>query len=186
MDLQTIQARLEKLEAQNRKLKLVGFAGLIVLGAGIVMAQSAPTPKVIEAQRFVLKDPHGNIRAWLGVIGEGSELVLGNSSKQPMMTLQVSDKAADLHFQGKENSGMNLGLDLGVPAIAMAGSSGSGQATFHINDLGPSIKLTDSRGSSATVGVSEIDQKNTTKSQSRSAASVRLLDNAGKVLWSAP
>jgi hypothetical protein len=185
-DLQTIQARLEKLEAQNRKLKLAGLAGLIILGAGIAMAQSAPTPKVIEAQRFVVKDAHGNVRAWLGVFGEGSELILGNSGKQPMMTLQVTERAGDLHFQGQENSGMNLGLDFGVPAISMAGSSGSGQATLRINDAGPSFSLRDSRGFSATVGVPETEPNGTTRSDKRSAASVRLFDKAGRILWSAP
>lgn len=81
---------------------------------------------------------------------------------------------------------MNLGLDFGVPAITMAGASGSGQATLRINQVGPSFKLRDSRGFSATVGVPETEPNGTTKSDRTSAASVRLLDKAGKALWSAP
>lgn len=182
-DLQVIQARIEKLESQNRRLKLAGLGGLIIFGAAIAMAQSAPAPKVVEAQRFVLKDGQGNVRAWLGLFGEGSELVLGNSAKQPMMTLKVSDQASDLHFQGQENSGMNLGLDFGVPAISMAGSSGSGQATLAVNETGPEFALRDSQGSSAALGIPDGAAKSR---HAKSAASVRLLDKEGKVLWSAP
>jgi len=185
-DANVILKRLERLEAENRRLKVCGTVLAVAIAAFVLMGQAVARPKVVEAERFVLKDSSGNIRGWMGLLKEGSELTLGNIDRQPMMTLQVSEKASDLHFQGQENSGMNLGVDFGVPAIAMAGSGGSGQAMLRVKDVGPTFGLRDSRGFSATVGVPETELNGTTKSDKRSAASVRLLDKGGNVLWSAP
>ena len=185
-ETQAILNRLEKVEAEYRRLKICGVTAAIVIAAFVLMGQASTPPKVIEAERFVLKDSSGNIRGWLGLLREGSELTLGNSNKEPMMTLQVSEKASDLHFQGRENSGMNLGVDFGVPAISMAGQRGSGQATLRVNDVGPSFRLRDSKGFSVSVGVPETESNGATKSDKGSAASVQLLDKVGKILWSAP
>jgi len=116
-ELQAVKKRLSDMEAQNRRLKWSGLSLLAALSAVVLMGQAAPTPKVIEAQRFVLKDAKGNVRAWFGLLGQGSELTLGNVNKEPKMTLRVSEDASDLHFFGGENSGMNLGVDFGNPRL---------------------------------------------------------------------
>jgi len=185
-ELEAVLARLAKLEAQNRKLKLYGLILFLAFGAVVVMGQAAPTPEVIEAQRFVLKDTDGNVRAWLGLLGNGSEFTLGNVNKQPMMTLKVGEDASDLHFLGSQNSGMNLGLDLGVPAISMMAASGSGKAGIAIPKAGPAFSLEDAKGFSAIVGTSEPNTPAGRKSHQSSAASLVLLDKAKNVLWKAP
>ena len=186
LELQAIMQRLNNLETQNRRLKWSGLSLLVVLSALVLMGQATPTPKVIEAQRFVLKDGKGNVRAWLGLFGEGSELILGNVNKQPKMTLKVSDDASDLHFFGSENSGMNLGLDLGNPAIAMAGADGNGGADITFSPSGPAITVQDREGFSTVVGTPQLKVSPRGEAKHPSAASILLLDKAGKIIWKAP
>jgi hypothetical protein len=51
------------------------------LSAIVLMRQAAPSARVVEAQKFVLKDANGNVRGWLAIIGKGSELTLGNAMR---------------------------------------------------------------------------------------------------------
>lgn len=187
--MQAILSRLSRLETQNRKLKMFGLALSLAFGATVMMGLSAPkppVPEVIEAQRFVLKDGEGNVRAWLGLFGEGSELTLGNLKNQPKMTLKVSDEGSDLHLFGRQNSGMNLGLDFGAPAIVMVGASRSGQAALGIAESGPALSLEDARKTSVIVGSSQVGAASSNKLHQGSAASVILLDKNKKVIWQAP
>jgi hypothetical protein len=185
-EMQEIVKRLNEVEAQNRRLKWIGLSLLTVLSAFVLMGQAAPTPRVIEAQRFVLKDAKGNVRAWFGLLGQGSELTLGNINKEPKMALRVSEDASDLHFFGGENSGMNLGVDFGNPAIAMVGRAGRGGAGFAFSTTGPSVTLKDGNGFSSVVGAAQWKTQPGEEAKQSSAASVILFDKSGKIIWKAP
>jgi hypothetical protein len=185
-ELQEIQKRLSDLEAQNRRLKWSGLSLLVVLSAIVLMGQAAPAPKVIEAQRFVLTDAKGNVRAWWGLFGKGTEFILGDINKEPKMTLKVTDEASDLHFYGGENSGMNLGVDLGHPAISMAGTHGGGRADIAVSTSGPAITVQDANGFSTVLGSARLKTVPGVEAKQSSAASVILQDKAGKVIWKAP
>jgi hypothetical protein len=185
-ELQEIKKRLGALEAQNHRLKWSGLCLLAALSAFVLMGQAAPTPKVIEAQRFVLKDANGEVRAWLGLFGKGSELILGDANKEPKMTLKVSEVASDLHFYGEEHSGMNLGVDLGNPAISMAGANGNGKADFEFSTSGPAMTLQDGKGFSTILGAAQRRAQAGGEARQSSAASVILLDKSGKIIWKAP
>src|SRR5579859_6074372 len=182
-EVQSILKRLEKVEAENRRLKICGTAVAVVVAAFVLMGQASAPPKVVEAERFVLKDSSGNIRGWLGLFGEGSELTLGNSSKQPMMTLKVSDDASDLHFYGSQHSGMNIGVEIGEPAIAMAGPGGRAGIEFHRG--GPGIAVEDSNGASAIMGVPKSEENTAGMEKTSGGASFLLLNRNKKVIWKA-
>lgn len=181
-EAQAILKRLEKVETENRRLKICGATLAIVVAAFVLMGQASAPPKIVEAERFVIKDSGGNIRGWLGVFGEGSELTLGNSDKQPMMTLKVSDDASDLHFYGSQHSGMNIGVEIGEPAIAMAGPSGNVGIEFFRG--GPGMKLEDAKGISAVVGMPKGSADSDEKERA-SATSFLLMDKNKKVIWKA-
>jgi hypothetical protein len=186
LELHAISNRLSKLEAQNRRLKQGAAAILIALSALVLMAQSAPPSRIVEAQKFVLKDTKGNVRAWLGVIGEGSELILGNSNQQPRMSLEVSVDAADLHFFGSRKGGMTLGVNSGEPAISLVGANGNGGAELSFAGNGPGLTLHDAKGLSTIVGATELNIPENAAAHQISAASVMLLDKDKKVVWRAP
>jgi hypothetical protein len=184
--LQTLMDRLGKLEAQNRRLKWSGVTVLAALSALILMGQAAPAPQVVEAQKFVLKDADGNVRGWFGVYATGSELTLGNMSKQPRMTLMASDDASDLHFFGTHNGGMTLGVNFGDPTIAMVDADRNGGAEIAFSEAGPVLTLNDRNGFAAVVGATQLKAQPHREAHSTSAASFLLLDKDKKVIWQAP
>jgi hypothetical protein len=185
-DRAAFEERLSFLEEQNRRLKWGGIAVLIAFSAVLLMGQAKPTPRSVEAEKFVLKDANGNVRGWMGVIGEGSEIVLGNSNRQPMLTLEVSTDSDDLHFYGSRNSGMNLGLNSGDPSISLMGAEKSGAAGIIFRKNGPSLKLEDAKGYTALIGATESENAVNGQTKFTSAASVVLLDNHKKIIWKAP
>jgi hypothetical protein len=185
-DLQVILERIGILEAQNRRLRRGSVAIFAFLSAVILMGQAAPSPRVVEAQRFILKDTDGNVRGWMGTIGKGSELSLGNVNAQPMMRLIVSTDASDLHFFGSRKSGMNLGLDSGNPDISMMGAGGNGGARITFGKDGPALTLEDAKGFSAIMGTAQLEKPANTGAHSASAASIILLDRDKKVIWQTP
>jgi len=185
-DLHAILQRIQRLEAQNRRLKASGIVVLTLFSAIILMGQAMPSARVVEAQKFVVKDSDGNVRGWMGSVGKGSELILGSINSQPMIRLIVSTDAGDLHFFGNRKSGMNLGLDEGIPDISMIGAEGSGSAKISFRNPGPSLTLEDKNGSSAVLGAIQPAQPSALQGQTRSAASVVLLNKEKKVIWQAP
>ena len=182
-ELHAILERVAKLEAQNRRLRRGSVAILSLLSAIILMGQSAPPPRVVEAQRFILKDNEGNVRGWMGTIGKGSELSLGNVNAEPMMRLIVSTDASDLHFFGSRNSGMNLGLDSGRPDISMMRAEEKGRAGITFGNDGPALTLEDAKGFTTIVGEIQVEKRANSPARRKSAAPIVLLDKDKKVVW---
>src|SRR5262249_43469011 len=72
--LDTVIARLEKIERQNRCLKLAG-ACLLILGSSLLcMGAFASPSRTIKAEYFALLDPGGKVRARLSTIGDSAVL----------------------------------------------------------------------------------------------------------------
>jgi hypothetical protein len=149
------------------------------------MGQAKPTARIVEAQKFVLKDDNGKVRAWMGLYGTGSELMLGNDSAQPMMRLLVSTDAGNLHFYGSHKGGMTLAVDAGDPSLSVVDADGNGGAAIAFSKDGPDFTLVDGKGFSAVIGATQLKDL-TGGTHQTSAASVVLLDKAKKVLWQAP
>jgi hypothetical protein len=77
----TLEGRLDRLERENRRLKRLLGAGLgalvIVSLTGPAAARAlAPPAAQIEAQRFVVRDAAGRVRATLGLDAGAARLVL--------------------------------------------------------------------------------------------------------------
>lgn len=185
-DLHALLDRVNKLEEQNYRLKKWGTAIAVLLSAVFLAGQSAPSPRVLEAQRFVLKDSDGNVRGWIGTIGKGSELTLGNANAQPMIRLIVGPDSSDMHFFGARKSGMNLGLDSGSPDISMIAAEGNGGAKITFKEFGPSFILEDAKGSSTIIGATQLENSANRKVNLTSVASIVLLDKDKNVIWQTP
>ncbi len=61
-----IEKRIQRLERENRVLKRLGLVLLVVIGTGLTMGQATRVSGVIEGEKFVLKDPGGNVRGIWG------------------------------------------------------------------------------------------------------------------------
>jgi hypothetical protein len=70
-----IVSRLERLEKENRRLKGLGVAVLTIASAIVLMGQMQ-AGRTVEAERFVLKDATGKIRAQINTVEDNAVLAL--------------------------------------------------------------------------------------------------------------
>ena len=126
-----------------------------------VLAQDGPS-KVIEAERFVLKDDQGRIRAELSMWFEHP-------------TLQMYDVEGETHTLVGE----------GVIAVYRDGILGEG-SIFMDGGLVPSIRILDNEGFEAVLGSTSTVETRTGRTNQTSAASLILFGKDRRVIWSAP
>jgi hypothetical protein len=89
LDPHELQRRVEALEARSRRHKRWLALGLILVAAGVLMGQTRPSEKVVEANRFVLRDAEGRERArWL--VGPDHSAGLGLYDQQQSLRLLVA------------------------------------------------------------------------------------------------
>jgi hypothetical protein len=65
--MDTILGRLDRLEREVRRWRVGATILFTCVIAAFVMGQTLPKPQVIEAQRFILKNPDGKVHAILGL-----------------------------------------------------------------------------------------------------------------------
>lgn len=159
LSVNDLKEHLERLERQHRRLKRFGGAVLIFFVGVALTAQAIPRTRTVEAERFVVIDSAGSIRAMLGtgvVLAEGRDSVglrlFGHDGKTRMQILlrsnddapfiQLRDReekvSAQLELSAEDTPGFNLRSarrGLRTPTAEM---------TVSFNDNGsPYIKLTD-------------------------------------------
>ena len=75
-DIEAVERRLAALERQQRRMHRAGIFGLGILAAALLMGQTPPPPpaaspsstgRVVEAEKFVIRDARGQERAVLGL-----------------------------------------------------------------------------------------------------------------------
>jgi len=122
---QALAVRLERLEKQNRRIRGIGIA-LLVLAAALVLMAQTPGHRTVEANEFVLKDANGTVRGrWsVGEYGPGFAL------------LDANDKARVV---------LNV-LDPTGAGLILSDASGKGRAGFVATVNGPVLNLTDANG----------------------------------------
>jgi hypothetical protein len=104
--VEALVRRLERVERENRRLKRIGFAVLAGITALVLMGQAKPdkVAEVVEAEKFVLREPSGKLRASLGVGADGvASLSLTDRAEKPHAVLAASrDGSAALIFYDKD------------------------------------------------------------------------------------
>jgi hypothetical protein len=107
--MEALAQRLEKVERQNRRLKMVAAVVLALAVAGLVMGQALPRARIVEAEGFVLKDGAGKARAGLVMYNDGPMLALYDETGNFRAGLDV-DKGV---------SGLRLADETGRPRVAL-------------------------------------------------------------------
>lgn len=128
--METLMRRLEGVERENRRWRWAGAVALTGIAAMALMGQAAPSnvAKVIEAEKFVLRDAGGNARAVLA-LGPDESVGLG-----------LSDKA------GTARAWLSLGPQ-GSPSFALFDKAAKPRATLRLWPDGvPRLALNDKDG----------------------------------------
>lgn len=158
--LEGLMNRLDRVERENRRLKEVGSVVLVAVASLVLMGQAVPNvAKVVEAERFVLRDASGKLRAELAVDDNGAAY------------LSILDR------EGKGSRAMVAVLPNGSGGLVV--SDREGKATAQL-DLGlfdgdkPGLRLFQ-EGLRAELAL-----------RSDGTAHLSLSDKGGKVIWQAP
>jgi len=90
-EVKNLMRRMEAVERENRRWQWMVTGTLAVVAAMVVLAQATPTKfgKVLEAERFVLRDTNGRSRAELGLVDGASVLLLNDEDGKPGVALSV-------------------------------------------------------------------------------------------------
>ena len=99
--------RLEKLEDQNRRFKKLGILGIVILVAALIMGQAASKTRIIEAERFVLRDKNGFTRAELANKSD-SAVGLYLYNPQSFKALKETAKAAGMEINDPPDVSLEL------------------------------------------------------------------------------
>ncbi len=156
---QAVSHRLDRLERENRFFKAVGLVALAVIAAVVLMGQGtgSKVAKVIEAEKFVLRDAKGEKSADLAVRSDGAVMLgIGRHAKDGRITLVAGgERVPTMSFFGKDLKGSVL-LGIGIEG-------------------NPFLSLSDKGKTRVRLGVLPNSQ-----------ATFVLFDKAAKVIWSAP
>lgn len=119
---QPLADRVARLERENRKLKRAGLAILAMGGVTLLMGQSAPANRTVEAGKFKLVDKDGQNRGGLLILADGSPaLLLGGKDglrvgmavrPDGTSSLEQYDKAGKLRTSIGPQKGGGWGLRL--------------------------------------------------------------------------
>ena len=150
-----IQARLEKLEKENRRIKKMGVVAM-ALASVLFISGQAKTNKVVEANEFRLLDASGKERATLHVFrgqpelfirslnGE-SDVLLGTDTSGPFLTMGPLTGKATVTFRPD-----NLSLE---------GPAGKLRIALNHEAGGPNLTIEDNEGYSTVLGRSDLFQR---------------------------
>lgn len=144
----TIMARLERLETQNRRMKRVGFAALLVSGAVFWMGQArVNVSKDVESRKFTLMDVKGKKRAELGVTVGRPALLFYDSMDQVSVSVGIDEEGPGLVIYGpNEQRQAALSLTDNGPVLKLHAANGTTRMNLSVTSQGPAIGLLGANG----------------------------------------
>jgi hypothetical protein len=165
-----IEERLQHLEQSNRRLKALAIACLLSAISVISMGAKVSSPKIVEAERFVLKDASGNERgqifanekvwgfvffnedgsraASIAVSPEINALMLAdhNGNMRQTITATLDESSWNVYRPGSELAQFQMSDNaLGV-ALTARDRGNKPRVELGWSDKGSALGLSDSRG----------------------------------------
>jgi hypothetical protein len=196
----TIEERLENIERELGRVKrrnhwllgaiLVLLGGLVAAGVFKTMitpvqAQIAGAVKEIRANKIVLEDENGKIRASLTVEIAGTRLALNDDKGEPrlvmglfagMPILALSDK------NGKNRAGLSV---VDGPALNLWDENEKIRAALTVEMSGPKLVLNDEKGNLRFAAGTTMTKTSDGKTIEYPESSLILFGPDGKAIWSA-
>jgi hypothetical protein len=144
-----IAQRVERLERAQRRWQRVAAGAVLGLIAVAVMGQK-PAPRIVEAERFILRDAAGRIRAELAVDTEQSvALRFRDADNMPRLSIGTENGASVVVLNeqgGKVRAGL-VTLPQGSPALTLYDTNGKNRAELALTrDGAPALTITDRDG----------------------------------------
>jgi len=152
--LEEVVKRLERLEHQVRRWRRGAMALMLSAVALTTLAAAVPRGRTVEAQKFVLKDAAGRVRAELGPGDNNKSMALRfkDETSSPRLVLGVEDESALLVLNdktGRPRVGL-VTLAQGAPGFTFYDTAGRARVELGVSRDGePRLAVRDARGGSA-------------------------------------
>jgi hypothetical protein len=145
----TVEQRLACLELAQRRWRRLAAGAMIAL-TGVMLMGQKPAPRVVEAERFVLRDAAGRVRAELGMDTEQSvTLRFKDGDSMPRLSVGTENGAAVVVLNeqgGKVRAGL-VTLPHGAPALTLYDTNGKNRAELALTREGaPALTILDRDG----------------------------------------
>jgi hypothetical protein len=150
---ETIVRRVERLEREARRWRRAATALALVVVALATLGAAVPR-RVVEAQKFVVRDASGRIRAELGPTDSDQELALRFRDQRgsQRLTVGMENETALLVLgdkTGRPRAGL-VTLAEGAPGLTLYDGTGRARVELALAREGePRVALLDARGGSA-------------------------------------
>ena len=122
--------RIERLERQNRSLKVAGTLVVLASAAALFVGMSAPK-KSLETDLLLIKDAAGTTRMILGMADDGPAITMLDQNGKLRANIGVTDKGPEFDFlDASETPRLQMFIDdKQVPRVNLLDSKGT-QVTF--------------------------------------------------------
>ena len=177
-EMDTLIARLEKLERQNRRWRRGAAAVLLAAGSLVLMAQAkgGSSPKVVQAAAFELVDKTGKVIATLDGRDAPSKVKLNvtDGVGNDRFNLIVTGDGGLIRLAGSTDRTASLLVGSNGPALLLEEPGRKAQVTLAIGQKGAVLSLTDQ------------DQLGAALVAGPQGRAVAIYDANGKPVWSMP
>jgi hypothetical protein len=171
-------SRLERVEKENRRMKQAALGVVVIVCSVFLMGQVRPN-RTIEAQRFVVKDSNGKVRAAFGMEDndpKGATLAIGSAG----LTVAGEEERYTVYLHGGDIAWLILSSKESTDYInARVGPPDNSLPS-------PQLSVGDRDGYSTDIGHTDLVTTRTGEKHHTSAASVVMIGKDKKTLWSAP
>ena len=145
-NLDEVNARLARLEAENRRLRRALPLVLLAAVVPILVAADKGSGKVVEVTKLVLKDANGKARAELSTQKDGSA-ALAMLDEQGGTVTKLSGMTSGPILEMAGGEGGSVWLTSSSTGASLSLAKGNGELALATNASGqPSIKLQDREG----------------------------------------
>ena len=209
--IEILEERIRRLESQGRQMKRAGMLLLILIAALAGMGQVKPKNRLIEGEKFVLKDISGTKRAELVMEAGGPGLVLYDADQNRIGRFGGTGEGqgAGLSLQGARGESKVTLISLADgPHLLMFDANGKFRGEMAATVKGtylflhddnekvrvalavdgdaPKLQVSDKEGYTAVLGTNALVTSKTNEVQKTSAASLLLYGKQKEVIWRAP
>ena len=213
--INNVVQRVDRLERENRRMKLAGVLMLLGVAAVMVMGQAKTlkTAKEIEAERFVVKDEDGKVRVVLGLQPKWQGNVWTDylPKEERFYGMYIYNQDGDARVRLYHNrrfgnksalelwsrrvkspsewqfSKVELWTDVTGASLNIEGYRMGGAVSIRASTLGDTYMTLDEKGSTRVIlGHTTLVHPRTEVKEKRPLSSMVLFDQEGKTIWKAP
>jgi hypothetical protein len=145
----TMEQRVERLERALCRWRRLAAGALIAL-AGVMLMGQKPAPRIIEAERFILRDAAGRLRAELAAdTDQSAALRFRDIDNLPRLSIGTENGASVvvLNEQGGRVRAGLVTLPHGAPALTLYDTNGKNRAELALTREGaPALTILDRDG----------------------------------------